>query len=287
VVWSVVIALSMLVQTGWWLNRTQGLDTTRPQFAVLEDLRQSKRSLTIGNLSLRRTVVAGGFMRIVSEAPGVFAERAWAGFADVPPGVYDVIVSSRRPERGAIAVTVGRSHEALIVLPVQPLSEQVFTITLPAGASSLTFTPDDVLIAAGASAELVPVGLDTSAGPHLAEATARYGEAQVFFLDDGVFAEEDGFWVRGGRSAEVVVGTANRPSIELTLTNGGAANVVTMQAGQHRELLSLGPRETRSVALPAEITGVVRLTVTSSSGFRPSDQGAADGRYLGVRVVVR
>ena len=99
----------------------------------------------------------------------------------------------------------------------------------------------------------------------------------MFFLDDGVFAEEDGFWVRGGRSAEVVVATANRPSIELTLTNGGAANVVTVQAGEHRELLSLGPRETRSVALPAELTGVVRLTVTSKSGFRPSDQGGADG----------
>jgi hypothetical protein len=226
-------------------------------------------------------------MRIVAEAPGVFAERAWAGFSDVPPGVYDVVVSTHRPERGSIAVTIGRTHEPLVLWPVQPLSKQVYTITLPAGAASLTLTPDNALIAAGASAELVPVGVQTSAAPRFAEATARYRDTQVFFLDDGVFADDDGFWVRGGRSAEIVVATPIRPWVELSITSGAAANVVSVQAGAHHEEVSLTPNEMRSVALPTDPAGVVRLTITSPSGFHPSDRGGDDGRYLGVRVVVR
>jgi hypothetical protein len=133
----------------------------------------------------------------------------------------------------------------------------------------------------------VPVGVQTSAGPRFAEATARYGDTQVFFLDDGVFAEDDGFWVRGARSAEVVVATPVRSSIELSCTNGAAANVVTVHAGAHREELSLTPNEMRSIALQADATGVVRLTITSTAGFRRSDRGGDDGRYLGVRVVAR
>jgi hypothetical protein len=110
---------------------------------------------------------------------------------------------------------------------------------------------------------------------------------QAFFLEDSVFAEADGFWVRGGRSAEVVIATPNRSSIELALTNGGVANVVTVESGQHREAISLAPGEMRSTALAADATGVVRLRLTSASGFRPSDRGEPDGRYLGVRVEIK
>ena len=109
-----------------------------------------------------------------------------------------------------------------------------------------------------------------------------------FFLDGNVFPEADGFWVRGGADhrARVESGSAAASRAgTLTLRNGAAANTVTIQSGAWQEVLSLTPGEARTVALPqADALGAWPLTITSDSGFRPSDTAGEDRRFLGVWI---
>ena len=121
-----------------------------------------------------------------------------------------------------------------------------------------------------------------------ARLNSRYADTDTFFLDENVFPEADGFWVRGGRTTDFVLsqgaGGANRPGT-LTIRNGAAANTVTIQSGAWQEVLTLTAGEARVVALPAaDSLGAWPLTITSASGFRPSDTAGEDRRYLGVWI---
>src|SRR4029078_4368167 len=58
----------------------------------------------------------------------------------------------------------------------------------------------------GATAEVAPV--DVSDSTRLALSAAHYGSVDVFFLDDAVFVEAQGFWVRGGQTTEVMLAGA-------------------------------------------------------------------------------
>jgi hypothetical protein len=118
----------------------------------------------------------------------------------------------------------------------------------------------------------------------------------LWFPDDGTYGqessfEEEGFWVRGGEEAEVVLQALRAPSrIRLKVTAGPAGDILTVRMGASREQLVLKALQTREVVF--EPGPGLRYYRTSVYGLRfDSRYGAASGedrRELGsfVRVLL-
>jgi hypothetical protein len=79
----------------------------------------------------------------------------------------------------------------------------------------------------------------------------------LWFLDDGTFGQErsfgeEGFWLRGGQWAQVVLQAVDRPSrIRLVVTAGPAGDVVTVRLGRARQRLVLAPLRRNEIAFDA------------------------------------
>lgn len=117
----------------------------------------------------------------------------------------------------------------------------------------------------------------------------RYGQTAVFFLDARSFAEPEAFWVGGGRETQIVLQPDRPAAVALLLRNAPVENRIVIQSGGWREELHLAPGEQRRVDVPFDTRrGAALLTISSSSGFRPSDvePGSQDERFLGVWVQV-
>jgi hypothetical protein len=76
----------------------------------------------------------------------------------------------------------------------------------------------------------------------------------LWFLDDGTFGQEssfgrEGFWLRGGDGADVVLQALGPVSrIRLNVTAGPAGDIVTVRVGRDRERLVLPPLRTEQIA---------------------------------------
>lgn len=208
--------------------------------------------------------------------------------ARVPAGAYELRLSSRNIMSGDVVIRIGRSAEPLYRFTLALTTRRDLAITLPAGAEVLVVEASTPEAASAWQATLVPV---SPAGPArtLARRFVTLPDTAAFFLDDGAFVEPAGFWVRGGRTAGVVLSQgavfAGRTRV-LLLRNGGAPNTVTVRSGAWQEVVSMGEWQERTVALPpADAHGTWPLTIASASGFQPSVvSGGADTRYLGVWV---
>ena len=117
----------------------------------------------------------------------------------------------------------------------------------------------------------------------------------LWFLDDGTFGqetsfEEEGFWIRGGERAEVVLQAQEPPArIRLTVTAGPAGDIVTARIGSARQRAVLPPLKSRELVFEAPRpllgyygTSLYRLQLGSRLGG-PTD---TDERKLGSFVVV-
>jgi hypothetical protein len=156
---------------------------------------------------------------------------------------------------------------------------------LPAGAATLTLTLDPASARVARTIDIAPLTIDRSSRPP-AVTSLSSGNAEVFFYDQQVFVEDDGFWVRGGQATDiaVAVATGRETRVVLTVANGAVANDVTI----NDEPLHLAPGETHDVALTIPASGALPVHIRSAAGFRPSDVSSSqDRRYLGVRVSAR
>ena len=119
----------------------------------------------------------------------------------------------------------------------------------------------------------------------------------LWFLDDGTFGQEssfgeEGFWLRGGESAEVVLqALAPVRAIRLVVTSGPAGDIVTLRLGPDRERLVMRPLETRRVAFTPRVRPVGYYGSALYSlrfGSRFGGPIEADRRQLGsfVRIVL-
>ncbi len=118
----------------------------------------------------------------------------------------------------------------------------------------------------------------------------------LWFLDDGSFGQEtsfgeEGFWLRGGESTQVVLQTLAPPrSIRLVVTSGPAGDIVTVRLGSDRQRLVMGPLETRRLSLvPARPVGYYGTELyLLRLGSRYGGPAARDPRELGsfVRIVL-
>ena len=117
----------------------------------------------------------------------------------------------------------------------------------------------------------------------------------LWFLDDGTFGQEssfgrEGFWLRGGEGAEVVLQTPKPAArVKLRVTTGPGGDIVTARLGSARERVVLDPLKTQELVFEAPRalvgyygTSLYRLQLGSRFGAPTT----TDARDLGSFVVI-
>lgn len=134
---------------------------------------------------------------------------------------------------------------------------------------------------------------DTEGDPHKhwpADPKAYY----LYFMDDGTFGleggpDQEGFWVRGGSRAEVVL-RALEPvrRMDVDLTAGPAGDDVTFETGGWSERVRLQAGETRTIAVEPRPGFVYYDTFVHVLHVRSRAGGVGTGgRWLGSFVRIR
>jgi hypothetical protein len=276
--WRVAGASSL--ETGTALTRVARAAADRGTVITLPGLRRQAAAP-----ALALVPVPSAPRRDVGAASALFVGR------DLPAGRYRVIADGPSALSGTIEATVGRRAEPLLrtILTNVPAGPTSMLLDLPAGARLLTIGGD--LSAARAIRQVwLRIEVLTGAGDvPLASSAIRYGAATVWFLDEGAFPEPEGWWVRGGGDATVLIDPAPADApVPLLIRNGAAKNRATLSASAWTATLDLAPGEERRIDVPG-VDGRARLRVTSDAGFRPSDvdRASRDERLLGLWVQIR
>jgi hypothetical protein len=208
---------------------------------------------------------------------------------NVPAGRYRILTRTRGAG-GWLIVGIGQDQFTLrsgpLSYPASPME-----IDFPVEVRTLAVRGDEDARRAITSVVVEPQSI-VAADARLTDATARravkYDRAVVFFLDDACFPEAQAFWVGGARQAVFVVQPLELPrSVSVVLRNAPVENHVIVASRQWREELTLGPGEERRIGIPlAPGASAALVTITTTSGFRPSDAvpGSRDERFLGVWV---
>jgi hypothetical protein len=220
--------------------------------------------------------------------------------SNVPAGTYQIAVDQSEASRGSLVMRMGTPSMAVWTAPVSDPAG-ILPIRLPVDVAGLTVESDDPRALAASSVELRPLGLDGLFAPArpvtrgLAHRAVAYGTTRVFFMDDYAYAEPSGFWVAGGRTAEIVLGVDSRSSTldaprRVFLRNIPLENHLTIAVDGVRHEVPLQPREEAEIDLPpSRRSADVVLRLESVAGIRPSqaDPGSRDLRYLGCWVEIR
>ena len=288
--WGVTLTLMLLAQTGWWLNRVDGLDPSRSQMTVLRAASHGAPIWRLDSFALSRVPLLTGEPYVRSAEPGRHdvAPPAMV-LTDLPGGQYELRLSMERPTSGRLSVSIGRSPEPVHTFAARPVAFQADVLWLPAGARVLTVDADSRLQAAGSRVRLLPVQF-TRPADSAAVSFVRYGDAEVYVLGGEPFIEPSGFWVRGGAAAEIVFASQSGVGeVLVTLQNGGVPNQVVIEIeGQATETLTLAPSEARGLRVPLGFRQGTRVRIASTDGFRPSEVGESDdSRFLGVWIEPR
>lgn len=217
----------------------------------------------------------------------------------VPLGLYLV------PARRWRLVAIGASIVAAVFLtPIW--SHPVRAAIVPGGwttARAWRSLPlelsmlNDLAIFAQTGRKKIPFG-DTEGDPHKgwpADPKAYY----AYFPDDGTYGKErafdrDGFWVRGGDRAEVIV-RALEPveRMRITLVGGPVGDDLVIDAGATPARSRLGPGQSETVVLevPAPFvykdTFVYVLRLRSTSGGVTTQDPRSLGTFASVALDVR
>jgi len=292
-----VVAAAMLMgamvvtEAGWAVTASVPLDPARAQLEVHAASGSGAPVWQVGQ-GVRRWDALAAPMRIRrDEAPLVDRPSPVVlALGNVPAGSYLLDVTSPQGLSGELSVRIGRSAAPLRRFVLASPASQSLPLQLPGGAAALLVEAPNADLARQWQVTLRPAS-PASPIDHLARGHAAYGDAEAFFLDENVFVEADGFWVRGGRTAQLVLSRGDafpgRTRV-LQLRNGGAANTVTIRSGAWQEVLPLGEWQERAVTLPAAgASGAWPLMITSASGFRPSERAGPDTRFLGVWIDMR
>jgi hypothetical protein len=272
-----LVSLMVSAEVGWRLNGVTGLDPARSQLAI----HAAERTWSLG---ARGAVVVRADEAPLSDRP----TNILFAVGPVPAGDYLIGLDSPVSQPTTLTARIARSREPLRRWALTPADTSAMTLSLPAGATVLVVEADSPEAAAGLSVTLTPAGTAMRT-TGVARSFAVNDDTPVYFLDDNVFVEPAGFWIRGGRETHAVwsagPSSAGRTRV-LRLRNGGGANQVTVKVGGWSEVVPLEAWQERVVTLPAaDASGTWRVSIHSASGFRPSEvSGGTDDRYLGVWV---
>ena len=246
-----LLGLMVSTQAGWWLNGATGLDAARSQAAVLSSVGVVAE---IGPMSVKRQSSLDGSMMIRGEETGRLGGPApWLALDAAAAGTYALRIRTSRPSAGKLLVIIGDSPRPAATIDLKPLDRQAASLTLPMGVRDLVIRPDRGLEETPGRIEIEPMHLNR--GAPLARLAVPYGSATVYFLDDNVFAENDGFWVRGGRTADLALDSrppGPRTAFAVSLQSGRGSNEIAIDAGGVTRREVLGSFETRLVEVPCQ-----------------------------------
>jgi hypothetical protein len=205
----------------------------------------------------------------------------------IPAGSYRVRGRARGPG-GWLLLGVGQDQFSLRSEPL-PWPASPIEIRLPVDVRALVIRGDEEARRVVRSVTVEPlslVPLDQRLTDLPARHAVKYSGAFLYFLDERSFPEPDAFWVGGARQSSFVIQPERAVAgVDILLRNSPVENVVSLESGRWRESLTMAPGEERHITIPiAPGHGGALVTVTSRSGFRPSDvvPDSRDERYLGV-----
>jgi hypothetical protein len=218
----------------------------------------------------------------------------------VPAGTYRVRAAVEKAGAGTgagLGLFIGRDSMATDTWTVDPAGDpDGHLIRLPVEVHSVVVmrdTPPPPTFAAG-GVSLAPVSIvprSRRLTDSYARRARRYAGGTIFFLDEGAYAEQAGFWVGGGTTASLVVAPDGAPGHAVLLVRNGAhQNRVAIESGRWADLLELAPWEERLARVPLERGSDAALVrMHADRGFRPreTDGASDDGRYLGCWVELR
>jgi hypothetical protein len=295
-----VVALAVCVGVGltWQLAGDEPLDPSHSQIDLLSAMRDEPADRLFvlrsghwlaGEAALARFDVGGQPRRgrVGLAATFLHLDR-------LPAGTYRLL--TQRPAPVKFDVNVGRpagprGHRPVAALQLDGTpGAPPATFTLPVDVLDFRVTTDDNAQALG-RLSVQPIALRRVRPlPGSATRAARYGRSAVFFLNEAVYPEPNGFWVRGEATAPFAVQTSDGATgVALFLRNGPFPNVVSVRIDGTAQDLSLKPGEERTIAVSPGSTDAAGIEVSSSALFRPRrvDPASTDLRPLGVWVEVR
>lgn len=294
-VWALA-TVAVVAPLGWTLTTAAPLDPAPSQLALAERQGAGARIYGIG---------AGRFVRVRSLAgltvhplePGAVDEPPVPlDLANVPAARYVAQVMSRSRVPRTLSVWIDRRDATWRTFTVPGPGTFTFPFVVPGLASRLVIDT-----APEARAEMaVTLGIEAvlpGGGVGRMRSAARLGGANVLFLDDKVWVEAEGFWVRGrdaARFAVLPMDASGAPVpggvVRLRVQNGGApGNAISIESGTFQKMLLLEPFRDQEIEIPAGEGGLTSIRIASGDGFVPAgrDPASSDRRLLGAWVQLR
>ncbi|MBP8274494.1 MAG: hypothetical protein KAY59_08680 [Acidobacteria bacterium] len=291
-----IVTLSVVAPAGWAFTHAMVIDPARAQLNVIRAEGEGRRVFAVGAGRVSRLRSLRDTMTLRPLEPGPAEDNPPPPlllFADVPAARYIAVITSTSNFPVAVRLYVGRSDSPWREFTVPGQGTFTFPFVVPAPVSGLMLDADPAarpsLRASLTVEDAMPAG-ETMA----MRSAAHYGSTDVLFLDDQVYVETPGFWVKGRQAAKfVLVPSMTSPVSPLTVRvlvrNGAALNTVTIESGTFQRLLTLTSRQEVEIDIPLTPAGTASVRVASGSGFSPADieAGNADRRLLGVWIQPR
>jgi hypothetical protein len=220
------------------------------------------------------------------------------GRFSLPAGNYTISVRFNEHATGGempLSLQIGRNGPSLQTWMVHPQPGHQFQtpLWLPVDASFVGLRGPVELERAVAAITITPVAVvDAGARPlvPIVLAAGAYAGATLFFHDEQLYPEPNGFWTRGGNASHVTfaVPPNHTAPVVLRMHPGAVENTVILSTFGWQRRVPMVPGVAVEVELPTFDSGVVPLTINAGSGFYPQDvdPNATDRRFLGIWVEV-
>jgi hypothetical protein len=281
----------------WAFAGAQPINSAPAQLDVLRRVSRESHLVAVSLPGFKRVVTTAvpSMLRIqppLSDAPGGAGpnDRPLYQIPLVPAGSYRITPQLAR--LGVMMIGIGRDQFSLVR---RELNEDPPVLNFPVDVRA-------IVIRGGESQPRAPNRLSLWIEPisivppsqrltsDYAKHAVRYGTTNVYFLDERSFPEPEAFWVGGARTSTIVLQPPTDASAAMLLVrNAPVDNHVAFESTAWRDEMTLAAGEERRVHVPIDLQrGAALLTITTSSGFRPSavDPKSRDDRFLGVYVKV-
>jgi hypothetical protein len=282
-------------------SRSAIIPEARARVPLLDRFDLTRRPTALLYDPLSRIAGADALARITLIArPGLRTapqplDLLWNARFALPAGEYQVQVMRRDAAPGtstSLALQIGRTG-----LPLErwEITGSIWEhrFVLPIDAAFVGFRAPQDLGTRDGELRLTPVRVVDEgrrvARPPISSAV-RYGAVTVFFHDESVSGEPNGYWTPGRASTQITyaMNASSPATIDVVVRCGAVANRVTLTTWGWQEQLVLEPGAARAVAIPAIVQPelgihLAPLEISVRDGFVPAeiDRASTDRRLLG------
>lgn len=221
------------------------------------------------------------------------------GRFSLPAGSYAIAIdfNERTFDRAyPLSLQIGRNGPPMQTWQIQPQPHQRWqtTLWLPVDASFVGFRGPAEIERAIANISITPVAVvDSGDRPRIPVvlSAAAYPAASVYFHEEQMYPEPQGFWTIGAHASNMTVAipAGSTTPVTLRVHSGGVDNSATFRTFGWQHTVQLTPGTAAEIELPMFPSGVIPLTIDVASGFSPrdADPASTDRRFLGIWVEVK